>query len=159
MWVDESMSPQHLPINALPAPWTQLLPNWTHPPFPGTRFSALLPWSCLCLSWRSSVRQSRSSAQLFQDFLINFNNEEVTSVFDRQIFLLGEWLLQGRIESLTTCWIFSLTFTLVSHCFCSLKGYCLYMMACLGKPCPSVWMFNQSAFVQGTEHLTLSTYE
>ena len=29
----------------------------------------------------------------------------------------------------------SLTFAF--SCFCSLKGYCLYIMACLGEPCPS----------------------
>ena len=102
------MSPQHLPINNLQAPWTQLWPNWTHPPFPGTHFSCPSPVKLsvhVLVSGCSSIRQSRSSAQLFQDFLINFNDVEITSVFDRQIFLLGEWLLHGRIEPLTTCWV------------------------------------------------------
>ena len=43
----------------------------------------------------------------------------------------------------------SFTLTFAFCCFCSLKGYCLYIMACLGEPCPSAWMLNQSAFVQG----------
>ena len=32
----------------------------------------------------------------------------------------------------------SVSFTLIfaSRCFCSLKGYCLYIMARLGDPCP-----------------------
>ena len=31
----------------------------------------------------------------------------------------------------------SFTLTIASHCFCSLKGYCLYIMAFLREPCPS----------------------
>ena len=50
----------------------------------------------------------------------------------------------------------SFTLTFASHCSCSLKGYCLYIMACLGEPCPSAWMLHQSAFVQGNIQ-TLST--
>ena len=43
----------------------------------------------------------------------------------------------------------SFTLTFASRCFCSLRGYCLYIMAFLGEPFPSAWMLNQSAFVQG----------
>ena len=50
----------------------------------------------------------------------------------------------------------SFTLTFASRCFCSLKGYCLYIMACLREPCPSAWMLNQGAFVQGNIP-TLST--
>ena len=94
-----------------------------------TKPSSSLPWDSLfcpspmklsvhvLVSGFSSIRQSRSSAQLFQDFMINFDNGEIASVFNRQIFLLGEWLLQGGIESLTTCWIcffyFHLCFSLL----------------------------------------------
>ena len=54
-------------------------------------------------------------------------------------------------KSQTGLHVGSVCFTLTSafRCFCALKGYCLYIMACLGKPCPSAWMLNQSAFVQG----------
>ena len=57
------------------------------------------------------------------------------------------WLHVGSVS-------FSLTFAF--SCFCSLKGYYLYIMACLGEPSPSAWMLNQSAFVQGNNR-NLST--
>ena len=50
----------------------------------------------------------------------------------------------------------SVSLTFASRYFCSLKGYCLYIMACLEEPCPYAWMLNQSAFVQGNIW-TLST--
>ena len=52
--------------------------------------------------------------------------------------------------NLTTCWSCFFYFNLCFRCVCSLKGYCLYRMACLREPCPSAWMLNQSAFVQGS---------
>ena len=50
----------------------------------------------------------------------------------------------------------SFILTSASSCVCLLKGYCLYIMACLREQCPSAWMLNQSAFVQGNS-LILST--
>ena len=49
------------------------------------------------------------------------------------------WLHAGSV---------SLTLTFASCCFCSLKGYCPYIMACFRIPCPFAWMLNQNAFIQ-----------
>ena len=51
----------------------------------------------------------------------------------------------------------SFTLTFASHCFCSLKRYCPYIMASLGEPCPSAWILNQSTFVQDPVHLWMAT--
>ena len=40
------------------------------------------------------------------------------------------WLHVGSVS-------FTLTFS--THCFCSLQGHCLYIMACLREPCTSAW--------------------
>jgi len=40
------------------------------------------------------------------------------------------WLYVGSVS-------FTLTFS--THCFCSLQGHCLYIMACLREPCTSAW--------------------
>ena len=52
-------------------------------------------------------------------------------------------LLPGRTNSDS---MFHL-FLLLPSCFCSLSGYSLYIRVCLGEPCPSVWILNQSTFV------------
>lgn len=55
----------------------------------------------------------------------------------------------GKRQNLTH--VRSVSFTLILlPCFCSLKGYCLYIMACLWEPCPSAWMLNQSALFRET---------
>ena len=41
----------------------------------------------------------------------------------------------------------SVTLTFAALCFCSLKGYCLYIIGCLGEPWPSAWILNQNAFL------------
>ena len=61
------------------------------------------------------------------------------------------------MQQLASCWIwcFNLCFPLLG----ALKAYSLYVMACLGEPCPSVWILNQSAFVQGLAQSTCGAQE
>ena len=47
----------------------------------------------------------------------------------------------------------SVTFPFASGCFCSLKGYSPYRMACLGDLWPSAWMLIQSVFFQDPVYL------
>ena len=67
-----------------------------------------------------------------------------------------EWTLTlgncNREEpNLTTCWI---CFFYLNLCFPLLlftkRILSIYIMACLGEPCPSGWLLNQSAFVRQT---------
>ena len=49
-----------------------------------------------------------------------------------------------------------LTLTFLSHCFCSLEEYCLYIKACLRELWPSVRILNWSAFIQNPIHLWMA---
>ena len=51
----------------------------------------------------------------------------------------------------------SLTLTFASHFFCSLKGYCLYIMACLREPLPLCLNAKPKCFVQDPVHLWMAT--
>ena len=51
----------------------------------------------------------------------------------------------------------SFTLTFASRCFCSVKGYCPYKIACLREPSPSARMLNQNTFVQDHVYLWMAT--
>ena len=58
---------------------------------------------------------------------------------------------------LTPRWLYFFYFNLCFLLLCSVKGYCLHVMACLREPCTSAWMLNQNAFVQDLVHLWMAT--
>ena len=68
--------------------------------------------------------------------------------------LQSQQLLQGRTDSILD--LFLLLEPVASWCFCSLKGYCPYIMTCLGTPCPSARMLKQNAFVRDPVHLWMA---
>jgi len=49
-----------------------------------------------------------------------------------------------------------LTLTFLSHCFCLLEEYCLYIKACLRELWPSVRVLNWSVFIQNPIHLWMA---
>ena len=72
------------------------------------------------------------------EFVLFFLNWSLAESQGSIIFVTGKnWL---HVVSV------SFTLILASGSFCSLKGHCPYIMACLGEPCPSTWMLNQNAF-------------
>ena len=77
----------------------------------------------------------------------------MTCPLNLNVFIYKVELLQGKANYGSI----SFTLTFASCCFRSLKGYCPYIMACHGEPCPSAWMLNQNVFVQDPVHLWMAT--
>ena len=76
----------------------------------------------------------------------------MTCPLNLNVFIYKVELLQGKANYGSI----SFTLTFASCCFRSLKGYCPYIMACHGEPCPSAWMLNQNAFVQDLVYLRMA---
>ena len=61
----------------------------------------------------------------------------------------GQW---GDVTGKNRIWlnVESVSVTFASSWFCSLNGFCLYIMTGLREPCPSAWMLYQSALFRET---------
>ena len=100
------------------------------------------------INWSNVLEAIRNFKNLLLlDFVLFFLT---WSLAELQCYIVTgkNWLQVGSV---------SFTLILTSGCFCSLKGYCPYIMACLGEPCPSTWMLNQNAFVWDLVYLWMAT--
>ena len=76
----------------------------------------------------------------------------MTCPLNLNVFIYKVELLQGKANYGSI----SFTLTFASCCFRSLKGYCPYIMACHGEPCPSAWVLSQNASVQDLVYLWMA---
>ena len=106
--------------------------------------------ACMC----SVLKETEMSFPFFLIIENTYNKRnkilQITFHIDHLIQTLSypSYTVTGKSQIWLHVGSVSFTLTFAFCCFCSLKGYSLYLMACLWEPCPSAWMLNQSAFVQ-----------
>lgn len=95
----------------------------------------LTPWRLLNIPGQCSHRVYRTVPHLLGNAKELSLHKGTLQKYTDGLFISSA--VTGKTKS-DFCWVCFLHLTFASHCFCSLKGYCLYIMVCLREHSLSV---------------------